>query len=153
MSTTWDSLFKQIENDIGKAMVKVSRQVSQIWQELLQQNFYDRYEPQVYKRTYETLASIKLIDISKKKDGYEITIGYDEDLINTYYYEIEGRPYKSHGIPEIMGELVEYGFTMRNGQKRKGAYAFHEMISYAQSDDFLALFGAEMKKLGYMFKY
>lgn len=45
MSTTWDSLFSEIENDIGKSLLKVSNQIVEIWKQLLEDKFYSQYEP------------------------------------------------------------------------------------------------------------
>lgn len=86
-------------------------------------------------------------------NGHELIIGYDTSLIETETVFSYPYTYVRHEDPEKQPEYVEYGFKMSNGQVRQGAHAFEEMLRYVKSSDFKALFGAEMKKLGYNFKY
>lgn len=153
MSTTWDSLFSEIENDIGKSLNNVSKQIIYIWQELLEDKFYSKYNPKLYERSWQTLDSIRKLDLKKTKDGYELNIGYDINLIQTETVYSYPYTYIRHEDPSIQPSLVEDGWTMQNGEFRQGAHAFEDMLKYVQSSDFKALFGAEMKKLGYIFKY
>lgn len=150
---TWEQLFSTMEEDIGEALMNVSEQLIQIWKELVQTNFYDRYNPSVYKRTYETLESISLLNINKLSGGYEVTLGYDESKINTY--EVNSYPYSyiSHENPELQGGYVEYGFEMQNGVYRQGSHALEDMINYTKSRDFKVLFENECRKLGYGVTY
>ena len=146
---TYDALFKRMEEDIGEALMNVSNQLIEIWKELVQINFYDRFEPQVYSRSYQSLDAISLLTINKSANGYEITMGYDESKINTYEATSNGYTYTAHENPELQGGYLESGFVMNNGVRREGAHALEEMLKYVNSRDFKALFENECRKLGY----
>lgn len=145
---TYDSLFARMEEDIGEALMNVSNQLTDIWKELVQAQFYDKYEPRYYERTWETLESISLMSVDKMSDGYEISISYDDSKIHTYNVTYP-YSYTKHEHPEMQGQMIEKGFMMNNGVYRQGAHALEDMIKYVNSKDFKVLFENECRKLGY----
>lgn len=145
---TYDSLFKIMEEDIGEALMNVSNELITIWKDLVETNWYSKYDPLVYSRTWQTLDAISLMDVKKVNGGYEIAISYDESKIQTIQ-ETSPYEYVKHSDPSQQGWLVEQGFIMNNGVRREGAHALEEMINYTKSKDFKVLFENECRKLGY----
>lgn len=145
------SLFKDWDNGVKIGIEKTSKIVRDIWKQKLEDRFYGVYSPISYKRTFETLDSITSFSVKKTSNGYSVDIYYDTSKITTRVPQ-DGDFWGIHTEPENQSYFVEYGWEMPNGQIREGAHAFDEMLNYVNSDEFIALFKNEMKKLGYTFK-
>lgn len=153
--SNWDSFFNAVEKDIDKAFELVSDKVVEIWKREVEDKFYGAYNPtKEYVRDYETLDSIRTLNISKNSNGnIEVEIGYDTSLIHTSTYigKKSGLERERHSDPELQPYLVEYGFE-GYGVEREGSHAFEYMLKYVKGNDFKALFANELRKLGYTLK-
>lgn len=151
----WDSFLNAVEKDIDKAFESVSDKVVEIWKREVEDKFYGAYTPtKEYVRDYETLDSIRTLNISKNTNGQlEIEIGYDISLIHTSNYigKKTGIERERHSDPSLQPYLVEYGFE-GYGIEREGSHAFEYMLKYVKSNDFKALLANELRKLGYILK-
>lgn len=146
---TYSAMFKSIEKDIDRSLKTVSIQLVEIWKQLVEDNFYGMYNPtKIYPRTWQSLDAIMTLGFKNNT----VYIGYNTSVIKRFTYG-DRNQYVGHGDIEKQPSFVEDGFTMRSGEKREGAHAFEDMLKYIHSDAFVALFNAEMKKLGYSVTY
>ena len=108
--------------------------------------WYKSYSPLVYERTMESLMSITNFGVTKRGKLYSVAIGYDLNKIHTYnnitsYHKTTGLPYTytQHSDIYMQPEWVEYGFSMKNGE-REGAHAYDELIKEINSGKVLKEF-------------
>ena len=147
----YTEMFKDINNGIERAMESVAEIVRDIWRDLVEEKFYSVYEPSTYIRTFESIDAITSFPVTKVGGNYMVEISYDESKLITRR-PASGGDWGVHTSPSEQGGFIEWGWEMPNGQFRQGAHAIEEMMRYVKSNDFVALFKNEMRKLGYTFK-
>lgn len=151
---TFEQLFELIEKDISKSIDKVSEQVMNIWKQLVEDRWYGTYSPTEYIRSFETLESISIIKVDKSSGNYSVSISYDDTKIHPFTYMGKTSGIEREGHTDISNQwnIVENGMDMPSGYFRDGSHAYEEMLKYVRSNDFLALFNVQLKKLGYIVK-
>ena len=159
MFTNYESLFKFMEDKvIDVALTKVSEQVRDIWKQMVEDEFYGKFDStgSLYERTWETLDSITIIETKKIGDVYSVTVAYDETKIK-YYPEQDGlwNKHANYNGKFIQDMLVEYGWNhyyQGRHTQHEGAHVYEYLLKYLRSSDFTALFNAQVRKLGYEIK-
>ena len=150
----WDSFLNAVEEDIEESFWKISDTIIEIWKREVEDKFYGLYNPSEYIRDYQTLDSIRMLNVSKNINGQiEIEIGYDTSLIHTSTYigKQSGLERERHSDPSMQPIYVEEGF-FGYGVEREGSHALEYMLKYIKGNDFKALFANELRKLGYILK-
>ena len=150
MSThsTFESLFLEINKDIDQSMVAISEEIADMWRQLIWERFYMAYSPSVYERTYETLASLSVLDITKVGGIISVRVGYDDNKIKFYDQSAIGL-WDKHEDPSMMGSLFEYGSIMYHDPN--GIHAIDTMLEYVRSSKFAEQFKLKLKAKGYAF--
>ena len=150
MSThgTFESLFLEINKDIDQSMAMISEEIADMWRQLVWDRFYMAYEPRVYARTYENLASLSVLDINKVGGVVSVRVGYDDSKIKFYDQSSIGL-WDKHEKPSEMGSLFEYGSII--GHDSDGIRAIDTMLEYVRSSKFAEQFKAKLKAKGYEF--
>lgn len=146
-----DSLCKELEEVTHRTIVDdMSENLIEIWTQLLWEEFYMKYEPKTYERSYQLLASIAVLNASKSGSGKTfLNIGYDPRLLE----EGKNGNWNMHEDKDVLGDIVEYGDPL--GKQGVGMLghnpirAIDDMVRYANSEAFAKRFSALMRAKGY----
>lgn len=151
---TWDSFLNATERNINIAFENISNIAVELWQKEVEDKFYNKYNPSEYDRSYQTLESIRVLNISKLPNGQiSIEIGYDISKIKTFTYMglTSGIERQGHNQPEMQQTYIEDGFS-GYGVDRDGSHALEYMLKYVNGNDFKVIFAKELRKSGYILK-
>lgn len=153
---SYDDLFKDMEKELIKSLKDMAKIIRDEWTKLIELNFYNKFSPELYSRTFEILNSITVFNIEKNGDLYTIKIAYDEDKIN-YYPEENGlwNKHADYNGEFIMDYLVEYGWNhyyKGTHTQHEGSHAFEEMLVYTRSPRFINDFTNQIRKFNVIVK-
>lgn len=154
MFVDYESLFKHMdEKIIDVVLIKVSEQIRDMWKQMVDDEFYGKYNPVEYERSWQSLDSISIIKTERIGSNYTVTIAYDESKIKEFSYigKRSGIERMAHTDIPNQAMFIEYGFE-GYGTEREGVHAFEEMLRYIKTDSFKALFNAQVRRLGYDIK-
>lgn len=78
---TWSGLLKHLDKTVEKSMWKIGEEIKEVLKFNVQQHWYNNYTPSAYDRTFQVLDSIKVKNVNKILNGYQVEIGFDYDMI------------------------------------------------------------------------
>lgn len=154
---TFSALFKRLKNDINDSMEHIIDDIVEVWKDMMTESYYGQYTPSVYNRKnspFQTIESIRVLELSTTNGVFKANIGYDDRLIIEYEaIGLNGRPYTSHEDKPNMDMIVEYGFTMGNGEFREGGHVYEYLKSDQGKKKYIIdKFNELMRKKGYIVK-
>lgn len=78
-------LIKALELTRDEIFEVLSNKVSEYYNEKVFNNRYDKSEPVLYDRTYNLMESLTASTIKNIKNGYEFSVGWDDDYLSFQY--------------------------------------------------------------------
>lgn len=134
------NIIKDIEQDQKRMLKEMSEDLQSILY-IYTQNFYNRYEPRSYERTYEFINSLTIRFI----DDNNVEIGFDPEKMslgfNNGWQQHEDRFYP-------LSQIINDGWQFRPD----GSGALDEAIRYMNSPSFKREISNTFKKYGYRVK-
>ncbi len=146
----FDSLFKELEISVSEVLtVQLADNIIEVWTEHLWSDFYRAVpEGDSYTRTYELLASLSVLNVTKSGSGQiYLSIGYDPSKMSIK----QNGMWTQHKDRDKLGEMVEYGLDggIRN-HSPEGTRTIEDVLAYVNSKAFIDRFNNIMKSKGYV---
>jgi hypothetical protein len=141
--TTWDSLFKYLEEQVEVNIQKIGEEIKGVLRNNVRLLWYERdFTPQYYTRTYELIDSITCRKAKKTAIGtYEVEIYFDTDKINPYPSE-NGEWSKHESITDGSNVSQYIPQYIEEGQNSsiysyEGVHPVRETVDWEKDDRYL----------------
>lgn len=122
--TTYAQIQKKLDDIARQSLEKIALEVQALWENYIQTRFYDMYNPQIYKRSYDLLNSILVSNIYKSGTQWAISIFMDDSKAN--YLD---------DTPEDVWLLASDGFHGNKSIRTEGRF-YDELIADLRSGTF-----------------
>jgi len=143
----YTELFKAMNEITFVALTVLGDKVQEMWIQYTQERWYDKYDPNVYERTFAILQAIIQTDIIQiGKNKFKVDVYIDYNVMNAYHPN-------TYGIidGEATVDLIENIGHAFIGDTRDGTHAFEDIIEWLRMDYERYLL-SEIPKYGYDLK-
>lgn len=108
----------------------MAEQIQSLWQQYIQERFYDAYEPWIYDRQYAILKSIIKTKPIISGSTVSVSVYIDMNEMNKYHPNSQGE-WDGQTVVEMIENV---GMTLVNGIRRDPSYAYESVLDWMRND-------------------